>query len=135
MAQHCQLCFNICFSPSTAPHPAIPLTPPPPTRPPLIDSIHDIIYSRLKNTSKAKNIHIACRISYKILAICNYIGFSLAGLYIYCTIRELQCIKYFKSVLLEILNVPIMLIFVNPVSQLHFTAQLLILATRDQINW
>ena len=31
MAQHCQLCLNVCFSPPMAPHPPPPPTPLPPT--------------------------------------------------------------------------------------------------------
>ena len=35
---------------------------------------------------------------------------------LYHSIRELQCIQYFKSVFLEILNALIRLVFVNPVT-------------------
>ena len=38
--------------------------PPPPTRPPHIDSIHDIKAIK-KTTSKTRGIQIACRISYE----------------------------------------------------------------------
>ena len=36
MPQHCHLCLSVCFTPPTAPHPALPPTPPPK------DSICDI---------------------------------------------------------------------------------------------
>ena len=36
MAQHCNLCLSVCFSPPTTPHPPPPICPPP------IDSIRDI---------------------------------------------------------------------------------------------
>ena len=35
---------------------------------------------------------------------------------LHCTIRELQCIQYFKSAFLEMLNVPIRSVFVNPIT-------------------
>ena len=39
MAQHCHFRLNVCFSPSTVPHP--PPLPTPPTRPPSICVITD----------------------------------------------------------------------------------------------
>ena len=38
---------------------------------------------------------------------------------LHCSIRELQCIQYFKSVFLEILNVHIRSVFVNPVTYIY----------------
>ena len=75
------------------------------------DSIHDITDVQ-KTTSKPRGIQIACRITYEILA--KPIAISLAGLY--CIIRELQCIQYFKSVFLEILIMTIRSVFINQIT-------------------
>ena len=69
MAQLCPLCLNVCFSPPTAPHSPPPPTPSPPIHPPQIDSICDITCSNQKNTSKTRDVQIAYRISYELLAI------------------------------------------------------------------
>ena len=61
-AQHCSLSPNGCFTPPLAPHP-----PPPPTPPP-IKSIRDITGAE-KNHQKTSSIQVACRNSYKMLAI------------------------------------------------------------------
>ena len=60
MAQHCRLCLNACFSQPTAPH------LPPPTRPPLIDSICDI--TAIKKLPQKPGT-LKCGISYEISAI------------------------------------------------------------------
>ena len=69
MAQHCHFCLNVCFSLPrllTCPHhPPYP----PPTCPPPIDLIC-IVTPVKKTTSKAKDVRIACRISYEILGMC-----------------------------------------------------------------
>ena len=64
MAQHCHFCLNFCFSPPMAPHPPHPF----PTRPPPVDPIR-VITDIEKTSSKTWYVQIACRISYKILAI------------------------------------------------------------------
>ena len=67
-AQHCSLSPNGCFTPPSAPHLPPPPTPPSPTRPPPIESIRDITGAE-KNHQKTSSIQVACRNSYKMLAI------------------------------------------------------------------
>ena len=63
-AHHCSLSLNGCFTPPSAPHP----TPLPPTHPHPIESICDITGAE-KKPSKTSSIQVACRNSYKMLAI------------------------------------------------------------------
>ena len=72
MAQHCNFCLGVCFSPPTAPHPPPPPTPPPshpatplppghppPTRPPPIDSIRvitDVEKNHLKSLGSSNSL-------------------------------------------------------------------------------
>ena len=67
-AQHCSLSLNGCFTSPSAPHPPPPPTHPPSTRPPPIESMCDITGSE-KNHQKTSSIQVACRSSYKMLAI------------------------------------------------------------------
>ena len=69
MTQHYRLCLNVCFSTPMAPHESQPPTPSLflPVHPP-VESIRDIITIK-KTTSKTRDMQIACRISYEILAI------------------------------------------------------------------
>ena len=57
MAQHCHFSLNVCFRLPTASHLPTPYR------------LNPCYYRRQKTTSKIWDIQIACRISYKILAI------------------------------------------------------------------
>ena len=67
-AQYCSLSLNGCFNLPLASHPPPPPPHPPPVRPPPIDSIRDITGTE-KTVSKTSSIQVACRISYKLIAI------------------------------------------------------------------
>ena len=73
-AQHCYLSLNGCFTPPSASHS-------PPTCPPPKDSICDITETE-KNYPKTSSIQVACRISYKMIAI------KLTRLFIQCIWRD-----------------------------------------------
>ena len=87
-AQHCHLCLSACFSPPSASHPPPPpprpRLPPPPSHPPTPYRLNPWYYSHLiKLPQKTRDIQIACRISYEILAIqlgCLYCTFGGATL-------------------------------------------------------
>ena len=83
--------------------PCLRLTTHPPTPPPPpIDSIRDITGAE-KTIWKTSSIQVASRISYE--RIYNYTIHTRYLAWLYCTTREVQCIKYFKLVFLEIQNV------------------------------
>ena len=52
---------------------------------------------------------------------------------LHCSIRELQCIQYFKSVFLEILNVHIRSVFVNPVTN-NIANAVLDISTKNKVT-
>ena len=100
-AKHCSLSPICYFTPPSAPH-----RPNHPPHPPPIDSIRDITGAE-KTIWKTSSIQVANRISYEMIAIYvrNYTIHTRYLTWLYCATGEIQCIKYFKLVFLEIQNV------------------------------
>ena len=102
---HC-CCVSPCgwYNPPSASHPP---------HPPPINSIRDITAVG-KNHLKIQQCQLGGRIIYETIAKWSTYTASLAWLH--CSTGEPQWLQYFKLVFLKIQNVPLRMVFANPVT-------------------